>query len=79
MNQSEKNKILVKIQDKYVYDNGFIKGFIWSANAEDIIVQNYVKFKDIIDAYAIEDKIIDTLEKMSINPETKKSKKQTKR
>ena len=77
-NESKKNMLLVKIQDKYIYDNGFIKGFTWSANAEHIIVKNYVKFTTIIDAYAIEDKIFDTLEKMSINPETENQKNQQK-
>ena len=77
-NESKKNMLLVKIQDKYIYDNGFIKGFTWSANAEHIIVKNYVKFTTIIDAYAIEDKIFDTLEKMSINPETENQKSQQK-
>ena len=78
MKESEKNMLLVKIQDKYIYDNGFIKGVIRSANAEHIIAKNYVKFTDIIDAYAIGDKILDTLEKMSINPETENQKNQLK-
>ena len=77
-NESKKNMLLVKIQDKYIYDNGFIKGFTWSENAEHIIVKNYVKFTTIIDAYAIEDKIFDTLEKISINPETENQKNQLK-
>jgi len=78
MKESEKNMLLVKIQDKYIYDNGFIKGVIWSANAEGIIAKNYVKFKNIIESYAIRDKIFDTLEKMSINPETENQKNQLK-
>ena len=78
MKENEKNMLLVKIQDKYIYDNGFIKGVIRSANAEHIIAKNYVKFTDIIDAYAIGDKILDTLEKMSINPETENQKNQLK-
>ena len=78
MKENEKNMLLVKIQDKYIYDNGFIKGVIRSANAEHIIAKNYVKFTDIIDAYAIGDRILDTLEKMSINPETENQKNQLK-
>ena len=79
MKESEKNMLLVKIQDKYIYDNWFIKGFIWSANAEGIIAKNYVKFRNIIDAYAIGDKIFDALEKMSINPETEMEKNEKKK
>ena len=70
MNDDTKTKLFDKINIKYYFDNGFIVGLEFTAS-EDCIGENYVIFKNRLNGYNMEDKIMKTIEKISVDANEK--------